>query len=78
MEGVICLTQGNLEGKLEVWSEGIYYFWSEVSLLPDLLVILSLFLPSLLLQQAFFLVESEDGRTNTLDIVVPTTMVGTK
>ena len=27
------VTQGNLEGKLEVWSEGIYYFWSEVSLL---------------------------------------------
>ena len=24
-------TQGNLEGRLEVWAEGIYYFWSEVS-----------------------------------------------
>ena len=23
--------QGNLDGKLEVWAEGIYYFWSEVS-----------------------------------------------
>ena len=28
---LIVLIQGNLEGKLEVWSEGIYYFWSEVS-----------------------------------------------
>ena len=49
--------KGNLEGKLEVWSEGIYYFWSE---------------------QAFFSVESHGGKSNVLDIVVPTTMVGTK
>ena len=29
-------------------------------------------------QQAFFLVESQEDRTNTLDIVVPASMVGTK
>ena len=77
------VTQGNLEGKLEVWSEGIYYFWSEVSLLSHRMSSLSCVHaaqnpPSLSPQQAFFLVESQEAGTNTLDIVVPTTMVGTK
>ena len=24
--------QGNLQGKLEMWAEGLFYYWSEVSL----------------------------------------------